>query len=350
MSEDPRLRIAVIGCGKVSQNMHLPALAKSSRCDLVAVCDESHEVGAAIGDRYSVPRVYDSVDAVLADDSVDAVLIAVGDPLHVRIAEQALRSGKHALVEKPLGANAAECRDLRRTVEATGLKLQVGVMKRHDPGLGYARHAVRELIGPVLSFSAWYRASADRYVDESAVFLPVIRDAAYTRPAYKLDREPYFLATHGAHLFDTIRFIVGEPGSVRAVLGHRGEAYSWHGLIRLISGAVGHFELSVYVESDWAEGLAAFGEHGSVGVETPNPFFLLPSAVKVFDADAVAWRSPRFDQGDPYLRQLDAFAASVLDDAPVMADIDDGIAAMEMIEAVQASVARGGAEVELNRG
>jgi len=347
MSDERILRVAVIGCGKVSQNMHLPALAKSSRCQLVAVCDQSREVAAAVGDRYSISRVYDSVEAVLGDDLVDAVILAIGDPLHVPIAKQVLEAGKHVLVEKPLGTSAAECHELRDTLEATGLKLQVGLMKRHDPGLQYARYAARELIGPTPSFSAWYRACADRYVDESSVFLPVIRDPTYARPAYKLDRQPYYLATHGAHLFDTVRFVVGAPRSVRAIFGQRGDTYSWHGLLRTEAEAVGHFDLAVYVESDWSEGMTVFGERGSLRIDLPNPFFLLPGQVRVFDADSASWRTPRFDQGDPYLRQLDAFAASALDDAPVSADVEDGIAAMEMIEAVEASVASGGAEERL---
>ncbi len=350
MSEDAVLRMAVIGCGKVAQNMHLPALAKSSRCSLVAVCDESRAVADAIGQRYSVPRAYDSVEAVLADELVDAVLIAVGDPQHVAIVMRALAAGKHVLVEKPLGTSAAECRPLRDAVAGSGLVLQVGVMKRHDPGLEYAAHAVRELIGPPISFSAWYRACADEYVDESSVFLPVVRDPGYVRPTYKLDRQPYFLATHGAHLFDTIRFVVGRPSSVRAVLGRSGETYSWHGLLSAATGAVGHFDLAVYVQSEWSEGLAVYGERGSIAVTSPNPFFLRPSVVRVFDAGSRTWHSPRFTQGDPYLRQLDAFAASVLDGAPVGADVDDGIAALEMIEAVAGSAASNGAEVRVAHG
>lgn len=347
---DRRLRIAVIGCGKVSQNVHLPALAKSSRCQLVAVCDSSRAVGAAVGERYSIDRVYEEVDAVLADGTVDAVLIAVGDPFHVQVVTEALEAGKHVLVEKPLGMSAAECRPLRELLARSGLQLQVGVMKRHDPGIEYARQAVRELIGPVISFGFWYRASADDYVDEASVFLPVVRDPEYQRPTYKLEKQPYYLATHGAHLFDMVRFVVGEPQTVQAVLGVNGATYSWLGLLRLDGGAVGHFDLTVYVESDWSEGFDVFGERGSVSVRSPNPFFLRPSRVRVFRAGSRTWQTPLFGEGDPYLRQFDAFAASVLEGAPVSADINDGIAALELIEAVAASAASEGARVEIERG
>ena len=345
----PQLRMAVIGCGKVAQNVHLPALAKSSRCELVAVCDESREVAEGVGRRYAVDRIYDDVGEALADDGIDAVLVAVGDPHHVAVTTQALEAGKHVLVEKPLGVSAAECRPLRDVVARTGRTLQVGVMKRHDPGLAYAKRAIKEL-GQLVSFSLWYRASADRYVDEYAGFLPVIRDREYRRPAYKRDRQPYYLATHGAHLLDNVRYLLGEPCTLQASLGTHGEIYTWHGLLALANGATGGFELAVYVESEWSEGLVAFGERGSVSVATQNPFFMRPSRVRVFDAPTSSWREPSFGDGDQYLRQLNAFAASVLDGASVAADVEDGIAALELIEAVGTSAAAGGRRVTIAHG
>jgi predicted dehydrogenase len=254
------------------------------------------------------------------------------------------------LVEKPLGATAAECRPLRAAVAASGLVLQVGVMKRHDPGLEYARRAIREQLGPLVSFDIWYRAAADEYVDEASVFLPLVRNSAYRRPEYKLDHKRYYLANHGAHLFDGVRYLVGGPVAVQAALAVRGDAYSWHGLLRLADGGVGSFELTVYIHGNWSEGARAFGERGSLEVEVPNPFFLRPSRVRVFDAETRLSHEPLFAEGDAYLRQLDAFVASVLDGAPVRADVEDGIAALEVVEAVAASASANGALVEVERG
>ena len=350
MSPGPRrpLRLGVVGCGKVTQNVHLPAIAKSSSCDLVAVCDVSRAVIDGVARRYGVERAYTDLDALLADAAVDAVLVAVGDPHHVPVALRALEAGRHVLLEKPLGTSAAECRPLRAAVARSGLVLQVGVMKRCDPGLAYARRAIADL-GAVHSFGVWYRASADPYVDEASVFLPVIRDPGYERPPYKLDRQPYYLAGHGAHLFDSVRYLLGDVTSVVADLAVHDSTCAWHGLLRMAEGAIGHFDLAVYVESEWAEGLDAYGEGGSVHVRSPNPFYLRPSTVRVFERASRAWREPSFPDGDPYLRQLDAFAASVLDGAPVIASVEDGIAALELIEAVASSVASG-IRVELSRG
>jgi predicted dehydrogenase len=342
-----RLRIAVVGCGKVAQNVHLPALAMSRRCELVAVCDSSRVVADGLGRQYGLETVYYDVDDVLADVTIEALIVAVGDPEHVAVATRALEAGKDVLVEKPLGTSAAECHPLRQVVERTSRILQVGVMKRHDPGVEYARAAIGEL-GKVQSFALWYRASDDRFVDENSIFLPVLRDPQYVRPTYKLERQAYYLATHGSHVFDMVRYVVGDPISVQAVLHVGDGTYSWHGMLRLANGAVGNVELTVYVEGEWAEGFDVYGDRGSVAVRTPNPFFLRPSRVRVFDGATPRTHEPVFTEGNPYLRQLDAFASSVLDGAPVVAGVDDGIAALDLIEATAASAADGGRTVDLN--
>jgi len=333
----------VIGCGKVSQNVHLPALAKSSRCRLVAVCDTSSEVASAVGRRYAVTGVYEKVDDLLADENVEAVLVAVGDPDHVQVALKALRAGRHVLVEKPLGMSVSECLPLCDAIQETGLKLQVGVMKRHDAGFEFARDSIRDQIGPILSFSAWYRASVDELVDESSLFLPVVRDPGWRRPGYKLDREHYRLTAHGAHLFDGIRWLLGVPSVVHAMHAGRDGNDSWHGLLRLESGAIGHFELTVYIASEWSEGLDVFGPFGSVHVRAQNPFFLLPARTRVFRSSDGQTIEPSFPAGDPYLRQLDAFARAIVDNKPVEADVRDGIAVLELIDAVERSARPSGA-------
>ena len=68
-----RLRVGVIGCGKVAQNIHLPALQMASRCELVALCDASSFVAEAVGRRYGIEHVYSDVSAILDDVVVDGM-------------------------------------------------------------------------------------------------------------------------------------------------------------------------------------------------------------------------------------------------------------------------------------
>ena len=105
------VKLALIGCGRIAQVAHLPALEKADGIELVAVSDPSVEVAEAVARRYDVPLAHTDQARVLADPEVEAVLIAAPDRFHLPIADQALRAGKHVLVEKPLASTAAESDD-----------------------------------------------------------------------------------------------------------------------------------------------------------------------------------------------------------------------------------------------
>ncbi|MBI4026996.1 MAG: Gfo/Idh/MocA family oxidoreductase, partial [Verrucomicrobia bacterium] len=151
------LRIGLIGCGAIAQFAHLPALARARHVRLTAICDGADDLLQAVGRRMGVSHLYTDHRKFLEDAPIDAVILAVPDPFHVPLAVDAFKAGKHVLVEKPLGANSAECLELLRIVRQTNLKLQVGSMKRHDPGVAFARQFIQEKVGPILSVSGVFR-------------------------------------------------------------------------------------------------------------------------------------------------------------------------------------------------
>ena len=93
------------------------------------------------------PRTtYTDYDAMLADPDVDAVIVAIADQFHVSAARQAVAAGKHVLVEKPMGVDGRGVRGARAGRRDAGVVLQVGTMRRYDPGIAYARrlHPARD--------------------------------------------------------------------------------------------------------------------------------------------------------------------------------------------------------------
>src|SRR5215207_6969408 len=172
------VRIALIGCGRIAQVAHLPALEKANGIQLVAVSDPSEDGRRAVARRYDVSRAYSDHPQVLADELVEAVLVAAPDRFHYPIAAAALSAGKQVLVEKPLASTVDESEKLVDLVEQTGLVLQVGAMKRHDPGVQYARRFLNERLGEVRSFNAWYRIGDLRPGIEAALFPRLHADSA----------------------------------------------------------------------------------------------------------------------------------------------------------------------------
>jgi predicted dehydrogenase len=341
------VRIGLIGAGRIAQAAHLPALARADGAELAGLCDASVLLAKRVAARYEVPG-YTDVDELLADTGIDAVIVAVPDRLHLPLAAKALRAGKHVLVEKPLAGTVEDAVELQALAAETGLKLQVGAMKRYDPGVQHAARAIRERIGRVLSATVWYRVmSGLRPATEATLFpaLVVDEDVRAHEAGFKSDRERYLLTTHGAHVLDGLRYLLDDPVSLSARLARSGNDMSWHGLAELGDGGICHFEITANVHGEWSEGADVYGERGCVKLRTHFPFAMRASDVEVFDEASAIGERAVFGDSNAYERQIEAFASAVRDGTAASPDAADGVAAVRLISAVAASVAQGGATV-----
>jgi predicted dehydrogenase len=336
--------LALIGCGRIAQVAHLPAMAKADGVELIAVCDPSEAVAGEVARRFGVDTFYTNAADLVADPAVEGVVIAAPDRFHFSIAAQALEAGKHVLVEKPLTSTSVEAAELVDLVDRTGLVLQVGAMKRHDQGMQYAKRFITERLGDLRSFNAWYRIGDQRAGIEATLFPPTISDPTTraTEAGFKVDRGRYLLATHGAHIFDTVRSLCGDVASV--VVRHRqdGHDHEWQILVTTTAGAVGTIALAIDVPGVPTEGIECFGSLGTIRVDTPFPFYRQASLVCAY-ADGTT-TIPTLTDGDPYERQVEAFARAICAGEPPTPDVRDGLAAVRLIEAV-ADGAESGLEV-----
>ena len=127
-----RIRIGVVGCGLISQVMHLPYLTElSDRFELAALCDIAPEVAQGCAERYGVSRVFTRWEELIAEP-LDAVLVATsGD--HAPVVIAAARAGRHVMVEKPLALCSSDCELVVDAARDAGVCVLVGTMKRYDP-------------------------------------------------------------------------------------------------------------------------------------------------------------------------------------------------------------------------
>lgn len=335
-----RLRVGVLGCGPIAQFAHLESCAKARNADLYAICDAAPDLLARMGATYAVPHTYSDYDAMLANPDVEAVIIATSDAFHVPMSIRALEAGKAVLCEKPIGVAVGEVEELRDVVDRTGLVLQVGHMKRFDPGLEAARDFIQTEIGQLLALKAWYCDSTHRYSMTDAVQpLPVTsRHANKPKDDPKADLRRYYMLAHGSHLVDTARFLCGEITEVHTRLAERFGAYCWFVETSFANGTLGHLDLTVAVRMDWHEGFQLYGEHGSILAKTYNPWYYRSSDVEIFAEKDAAWRRPLGADGHFFRRQLEGFAEAVLDGAPMRgAGIEDGLASVRAMAAIAES-------------
>ncbi|MGB0721614.1 MAG: bi-domain-containing oxidoreductase [Gammaproteobacteria bacterium] len=159
-SADGRIRLALVGAGGFAKGMHLPNLQSlSDRYRLHAVISRTGANAQAMANQYEAAYCGTDVEQVLADDEVDAVLIATRHHLHGDLALRALQAGKHVLVEKPLALTAAETDAIEAFYRdrAEGPVLLTGFNRRFSP---HARRIQSLLAGRSNPFIANYRMNA----------------------------------------------------------------------------------------------------------------------------------------------------------------------------------------------
>jgi len=130
------LRLAVVGCGAVTERYHLPAIAASSDVAVAAFVDPVVDRARSFASRWSGGRALSDYREVA--DLADLAIVAAPNHWHEPIAVDLLRRGIHVLVEKPMARTRAECDRMIDAAAEGGAVLAVGQDFRHFPIARYA--------------------------------------------------------------------------------------------------------------------------------------------------------------------------------------------------------------------
>jgi len=148
------IRWGVLGLGWFGE-VHAETLADMPGVELAAVCTRRPERLAQVADRLRVSKRYADYHDMLADPDIDVIGITTHVADHRDIAIDALRSGKHVFLEKPMAPTAADCDQILAAArEAKGF-FMVGHICRFDPRVALAKQAIDEgKIGRIISMHA----------------------------------------------------------------------------------------------------------------------------------------------------------------------------------------------------
>lgn len=340
--ENRLLRVGILGCGPIAQFAHFESCQKARNATLYALCDAAPDLLDRMATIWQPKMTYANYDAMLADPAVEAILIATADAFHLPAALRAVEAGKHVLVEKPIGTSLTDCRSLQEKASQKGLCLQIGHMKRFDPGIVAAHQFIHQEMGELLSFTGWYMDNTHRYTMTDNVQPLPVRSQKALKPLIdeKADKARYYLLAHGSHLLDTAYYLAGPIGRLRAQLVQKFGAYCWDIQTEFTSGAVGHLNLTIPFRGDWNEGFTVSGEWGSVQAKTYNPWFFKGSDVRCFYERDASYRAVLGADAHFYRLQLEGFADTILQGSPQRgASISDGIENIKAMLAIQQSIA-----------
>jgi predicted dehydrogenase len=113
------LNVGIIGAGGIAQKMHLPELTRLDGVRVTMLSGRKEHRLRSLGERFGVPRSTHDYRELLADPEIDAVVVALPHPLHVGAGIEALRAGKHLLMQKPLCGDMGEADAFVAAVEAS---------------------------------------------------------------------------------------------------------------------------------------------------------------------------------------------------------------------------------------
>lgn len=126
----PPIRLTAVGCGRVFERFHLPALSRVPELELVAVCEA--DPARLRWARARLPRIAHApaLDALSRNLAADAVLLLTPPTTHRALAERALSAGLHVLVEKPMTLDLPGARSMCEAAQCSGQRLQIGFNRR----------------------------------------------------------------------------------------------------------------------------------------------------------------------------------------------------------------------------
>src|SRR5688500_7024373 len=130
------LNIAVAGAGGWGKNL-VRVFSTLDGCHLRAVCDLNPKVLDHYRATTPAVMVTPSLDQVLGDPTIDAVVVAVDAPAHHAVARSALTAGKHVFVEKPLTIDVAHAEELTALAAKMDRQLMVGHLLIYHPAMHY---------------------------------------------------------------------------------------------------------------------------------------------------------------------------------------------------------------------
>ncbi len=333
-----KLKIGIIGCGSITQFAHLPAIEKSDCVILGAICDLDPLLIDNLSRKYKIPKTYSSYEDLLNDNEIEAIIIALPDAYHIPVAKECIKAKKHILIEKPVSIFSTEAEELLAMDNKANCVIQVGNMKRCDPGIKFAKNFIENRIGEVFSIRAWYCDTNLRPAIQKILLPPLDKGKGLKNySSLKNDKENYSFLTHGVHLFNTLQYLGGKITEIIGSQVFSHGTYCWHGIMKYMSGAIGSIELTVKINANWNEGFEVHGENGSIFGKSFLHFYKLPSEVKVYDFKNGLMEMSGDMDGDLFRRQLESFVTSIRQKTPPICSLEDAIQDLKVLEALKRS-------------
>lgn len=331
--------VAVVGCGYWGVN-HVRILTELRPPETVVACDQDEERLAEISRRFPGIRTVSSVADVAGDSDIGAAIVCTPATMHLETAIPLIDAGKHLLVEKPITVKSGEAVDLIEAAATAGVTLAVGHTFLFNPGVAAVKQRIASGDAGVLHYLYANRRNLGpiRH-DVNAMWDLVPHDISIFN--HLVDAKPVSVSAVGARLlgndredvgFATIRYDNGVIANIHA---------SWADPFKVRQFvAVGSKERVVFDDTDAAHPVTVV----PMGVRAPR--------VGEADSHVVHHGEPvelTIEPSEPLKNQTIDFLQCLDTGRRPVSDGVTGLRVVEVMEAIDASIASDGAPMAVRR-
>lgn len=322
------LGVGVLGVGEMGRRHahNLRCLVPEAR--LVAVADPAEKRARQVAQELEIEHAFRTLEEMIECKEINAVLIASPDKFHAQAIQAAAAAGKDILCEKPIATTLADANTALNAVAKANVQLQIGFMRRYDPG---------------------YQAASARIeageIGEPVVFKSVGRDKDVPPiAAYQSNLNGMLFYNSTIHDFDLARWLMRDEVrevqayttvAIRPEVAEYGDIVAGVVNLKYDRGAVGNVESYVQALYGYDVRTEIVGSKGAIFVgslqKTPATFLNVHGGTEILADHYLS----RF--ADAYLAQVTDFVHNVLHGRPVRIAGEEGLKALEIAVAAERS-------------
>lgn len=209
------LNWGIVGCGDISNKRVAPAIINQPNSRLLAAMSPYKQEVDNFAEKFGISKRYAELHEMLDDEEIDAVYVATPIFLHYEPALEALKHGKHVLVEKPMALTIEQCEKLVTEAKNRNVKLGVAYFRRFFPKLKEVKRIIKEgIIGNVIQIRIIYHTWYNPETNDPKSWR-VKKAKAGGGPLWDM----------GSHKLDMLVDLIGMPKTLSAIMTTQTHSY-----------------------------------------------------------------------------------------------------------------------------
>ena len=204
VSSDRKIRIAIVGCGRISKNHFDSIKARADELELVSVCDTDVSVLAAHHEKYDVPT-YLHLKEMMGNEELDLVVLCTPSGLHSNQAEVVAKHGVNVMTEKPMATRWHDGLRMVKACDDAGVRLFVVKQNRGNSTLQLLKKAIEKG-----RFGRIYMVNVNVFWTRPQEYY----DTAKWRGTWEFDGGAFM--NQASHYVDLLDWLVGPIESLQA--------------------------------------------------------------------------------------------------------------------------------------